>query len=310
MLRFLFESLAREKPTTFVVGFLPRFLPLLGPDSMDIDNSLLQPPPPPGSTEGSGSMETTPTISPDSSNSVLSNTSGSPNLATDRQLQQQQEQQQADADTTSNDSSCEQATDNGQCNHVDDEDCFESRRGGLLLHSTNADTLTDDSFWNLVQPLVAFNIDDAAANTENNVSPSLADSWKQQIHRWHVDEQRRQQEEKQREEELEQLQLQQQPKRRGRRKRKKEPDPAAAEQEMQENLLEWYDQTFGVEAQRAQKRPKIDEVNEEDKAHALQHVWLRHRGQGSVAKIEAMVQLSSGNGKVSCSAVISWRVHF
>ena len=124
-------------------------------------------------------------------------------------------------------------------------------------------------------------------------------SWKELIYQWHVEKQMKEQKaEQQREAELEQLQ-QQQPRRRGRRKRRKEPSISLAEQEMQVNVLEWYDQNIGLEAQRARKRPKREGAQEEDKAHALQHLWLRHRGEGSVGKLDTMVQLSSGKGTVS-----------
>lgn len=256
---------------------------------MDIDTSLTQPTTT-VAEEGQGNMATT-TISPDSSNSV-SSTSGSPKSATDRQQQQQ-------SDTNSNDNSSEHTSDNsGQINiFVEDEACSKSRRGGLLTYSSCATTADEEAYWDFVQPLVTVNEPVA----DGNGTKQEYISWMHKIRQWRIESLEKQQKaDLQREEELELMS--QQPRRRGRRKRRKEPNTVTLELEAQENMLEWYESN--VDGQRSQKRTKRDGVQEaEDKAHALQQLWLRHRGAGAVAKIDAMVQLSSGKGKISCYKV-------
>lgn len=281
-----------------------------GPSAMEIDTSLSQATT--ATEEGTTISTATTATSPDS---ISFNNNNSPKpTTTDRQQQCDTNSQQDNNSLTSSDNGKEHGNDNGK--KGTEEGCLTTRRGGLLVHprgstsataKTTATTKTTeevdvnntdissfqqegDQFWDFVQPLMMAPADSGSKEPSN--------SWQWQIHQWYVDQDRkRQQAEEQRKEELEQQKLLEQnmPRRRGRRKRKKEPSSSAAALADQENILDWY------EEERLQKRLRGTgmQPSEEDRAHAMQHLWLRHQGQAAIAKVETMVQLSAGKAEMT-----------
>lgn len=275
------------------------------PSSMEIDTSLSQATA--ATEEGTAISTATTTTSPDSISFHNDSNNCPKPTTTDRQQQSDTNSQQDNNSLTTSDNGKQPSNDNK--NKDKEEGCLTTRRGGLLIHprgvwSTSIKTeeadvgntanssfqQEGDEFWDFAQPLMMAPVESGPKERSN--------AWQWEIHQWYVDQDRkRQQAEDQRKEELEQQKLLEQsmPRRRGRRKRKKEPASSAAALAEQENILDWY------EEERLHKKLRGTGMHlaEEDRAHAMQHLWLRHQGQAATAKVETMVQLSAGKAEMA-----------
>ena len=201
-----------------------------------------------------------------------------------------------------------------------------TQRGGLLLWpstaSVDATTTTTatvdhvDALWDYVQPLLLPSSScyqpNGTARDSNSITLERcgASTWQSKILQWHLDKQQQAQQQH-----LEKLRKQQQeadnelyPRRRGRRKRKKEESTSLITEETtlttqgDEDPLKWYSDVVLANSSMSHKRQRMPEGPlsqkgaEEQKAHSMQHFWLRHRGKLGRAHLETRVQLSAGKG--------------
>ena len=180
----------------------------------------------------------------------------------------------------------------------------------------------EDDFWGFAQPLL---LPRGTANTNDGVmninsSSHQSKTWQSQMLQWNLDKQQRQQQAAQKVEE----EQAQQPKKRGRKKRKKEVPGGETFDNNEEDPIEWYainimgeeiatkESDISLDTKQEPKRQRVvanttDDNNiddlqgtHEERLHALQYLWLRHKGHSAAAKLETIVQLSAGNGAFSC----------
>ncbi|CAB9497258.1 Nucleosome-remodeling factor subunit [Seminavis robusta] len=237
---------------------------------------------------------TTTVTSPHSSSSIASNntSSGSTDRQSNHNIHNNDQETNSSMDAQSNNSNT------NHHNNKEDQDTEENlktQRGGLLVRpsatsaafassaesTTTTTTFTDDgeAFWDYIQPLLVPPKETFVVTANNNAN----DTWQSKILQWHLDKQQRAQEaieEMQRKQQQEAEQQAMQPRRRGRRKRKKEDASSST-----------------VKPETCQDA--LDCIMEEGKAHAMQHFWLRHKGQLGIAKVETRVQLSAGKAEMT-----------
>jgi len=180
---------------------------------------------------------------------------------------------------------------------------------------TTTTVSAEQDFWSFAQPLLLAATTSTKFNPDKGVNNNVTSKiWQSQMLQWNLDKQQRliQASEKAEEE------LAQQPKKRGRRKRKKDASVVSLEEQ---DPIVWYTRHImgldttaagtandkGDPADSAVKRQRVTsdhgfldtdslQGTHEERLQAMQHLWLRHRGQSAAAKLELMVQLSAGKG--------------